>query len=333
MARGIRVAVLGAGGAAQVVHLPILKRLPEVEIAGIADPELDKAKTIAERFGVDRVAASIEELAAEGPVEAALVCSPNYAHEASVMDALERGCHVLCERPLATSVDATLRMIDAARKAERHLMVAMNLRFRYDVRAIKHFVANGELGDVFYIRSTWMNRRARRPRRGWRLDPEQAGGGVLMDLGSQAIDLALWTLDFPRVQRVAARLHGSGGVEATAAVQLALEAGATATIEVTWELVHERDRHVLYVLGTRGSARSTPFQVQCTTASGIMDVTPPLDWPPTELYSDSYRQEWAEFLRHARGEKPPEVPEDQVAVARAVEASYRAAAEEREVEV
>jgi predicted dehydrogenase len=332
MARTVRIAVLGVGSVGQVIHLPILNRLSDVEVVGLVDPQREKAQTIAERFGVPRVAGSLDELAAETDLEAVLVCSPNHAHEEGVLGALEHGCHVLCERPLTTSSDSAARVVEAARRAQRHLMVAMNQRFRYDLRAIKHFVASGELGDVFYVRSTWLNRRARRPRRGWRRDAQLSGGGVLMDLGAQAIDTALWILDYPEVERVSARLHGAGDVEASAAVQLALATGATATVEVTWELVHERDRHVLYALGTEGSARSTPFQVQRTTESGIVDVTPDMDWPPAELYADSYRQEWAEFLRHARGEKPPEVPDDQVRLIRVVEACYRSASEGREME-
>lgn len=333
MAREIRVAVVGAGGAAQVVHLPILKRLPEVEVAGIVDLEEVKARTIASRFGVRRASSSLSELASQTPLDAVVICSPTQAHEEGTVEALSLGCHVLCERPLATTTESVGRLIDVAKTADRHVMVAMNLRYRFDMRAIKQFMATGELGEAIFVRATWMNRRARRPRRGWRLDPHLSGGGVLMDLGTQAIDLILWTLDFPPVERVTTRLHRAGGVDATAAVQMALATGTIAAVEVSWELVQERDRHLLYVLGTQGSARSTPFQVQCTTASGIMDVTPPMDWPPTQLYTRSYRQEWAEFLRIVRGEKPGRAPDEQMQVMRVVEACYRSASEGREIEV
>jgi len=62
-----------------------------------------------------------------------------------------------------------------------------------------------------------------------------------------------------------------------------------------------------------------------------MDVTPPLDRPPADLYADSYRQEWGEFLRHVRGEKPATAPEEQVSLVEVLEACYRSAREGREV--
>ena len=314
-----------------MVHLPILKRLREVEIAGLVDPDLAKARTIAERFEIGSVARTLDELAKEGPFDAVLVCSPTSEHETGVLAALEHGAHVMCERPFVTQADTARGLIDAATKAGRELMVANNLRYRFDLRAIKHFVANGEAGDVVHIRSNWLNRRSRRPRRGWRRDPARSGGGALMDLGAQALDVLLWVLDYPAVERLSARLHGEGEVETSAVVHLALEGGTSASIEVTWELIDEKDRHTVAVLGTRGSAYSFPLQLLTETESGVMDVTPPIDRPPSDLYTDSYRQEWGDFLRFVRGEKPLGSQEDQVRLLEVLEACYASAREGREV--
>ena len=326
MPRTVNVAVVGAGGAAQVVHLPILKRLGEVNVAGLVDADVAKARTIAERFEVDFVASTLDELADKAPFDAALICSPTSEHESGVLSALAHGAHVMCERPLVGDSASARRLIDAATEAGRELMVANNLRYRYDLRAIKHFVANGEAGEVHHIRSNWLNRRSRRPRRGWRRDPSRAGGGALMDLGAQALDVLLWILDYPVVERLCARLHGGAGD-----VHLAMAGGASARVEVTWELIDERDRHSVVVLGDRGSAYSYPLQLLTETESGVMDVTPPIDRPPAELYTDSYRQEWGDFLRHVRGEKPYGAQEDQVRLIEVLEACYQSAREGHEV--
>lgn len=331
--REVRVAVLGSGGAAQVVHLPILKRLPDLEVVALLDVQEEKARTIAERFGVPHVGRTLEDLERFDGVDAVVVCTPNDTHEELVTGALEAGYHVLCERPLSTGSESAARMIEAARAADRQLMVAMNQRFRFDVRAIRQFVASGELGEVFFVRAAWLNQRVRRPRRGWRRERRRSGGGVLMDLGVQAIDLALWLLDYPAVERVTARFHGAGDVEDSAVVLMALAGGATASVEATWELMEERDRHSAYVLGTRGSAGTTPFRVLKELETGLADVTPPLDVGLGSLYTASYRQEWAEFLRLVRGEKPLEPEEDHVRLLEVVEACYRSAAEGREVAV
>ncbi len=329
--RRLQIAVLGAGGAAQVVHLPILARLPGVKIVGIADLDSQKAQTIGERFGIERVADDLIGLASGVELDAVLVCTPNGAHEQGVLDALELGAHVLCERPLTVSSQTARRLIAAADSAGRQLMVANNHRFRHDFRLIRQFVASGELGDVIFVRATWLNRRSRRPRRGWRTDPKYAGGGVLMDLGAQALDMALWSVGYPEVRRASARLHGDAGAESSAFIHLATETGPTVDVEVTWELIHDRDVHELTILGSGGSAESTPLRVHRRVETGIVDVTPPVTRGPTALYRDSYRQEWAHFLRIVRGEIPIEAESSQIALLEVLEACYRSADTHSEV--
>lgn len=330
MARDLNVAVVGAGGAAQVIHLPILKRLPEVRVAALVDPHEDKARTIGERFGVSRIVEDVEEL--EG-VDAVVVCTPNDTHEEVVLACLGRGIHVLCERPISVSAASAERMISAAEEAGLQLMVALNQRFRYDLRSVRQFILSGELGDVFFLRASWLNNWQRRPRKGWRRQRGRAGGGVMMDLGVQAVDAALWLLGFPRVERVSARFHCRGEVEDSATALLSLEDGTTVSAEVTWELMEEGDRHSMYALGTRGSAGISPFRVQKELETGLTDVTPPLDVGPGGLYTASYRQEWAYFLRRVRGERPVEVERDQVHLMEVIEACYRSAEAGEEVAV
>jgi predicted dehydrogenase len=334
MANSVRVAVLGAGSAAQVVHLPILKRLRDVEVVGLADSHEEKAQTIAERFEISEVAEDLDSLAAQVEFDAVLVCVPNHVHEEGVTAALGNGAHVLCERPLTISRDSAERLVEAADQAKRQLLVANNHRFRYDVRAIRHFVTSGDLGSVQFIRSTWLNRRSARPRHGWRRERIHAGGGALMDLGAQALDMALWTLDYPTVERVRARTWGRpDAAETGAVVQLAVADSVTITAEVSWELADERDHHELYVLGSNGTAGSLPLRVTRRDVGGIVDVTPPTSRQARTLYQDSYRQEWAEFLRFVRGEKPIESPVDQIALAAVLDACYESADEDREIEL
>ncbi len=334
MANSVRVAVLGAGSAAQVVHLPILKRLRGVEIVGLVDTQERTARTIAERFEIPEVAEDLDSLAERVEFDAVLVCVPNHAHEDGVMAALRHNAHVLCERPLTVSRESAERLVEVADGAGRQLLVANNHRFRYDVRAIRHFVTNGDLGTIRFVRSTWLNRRSARPRHGWRRERLNAGGGALMDLGAQALDMALWTLDYPDVERVRARTWGrQDAVETGAVVQLALADSVTITVEVSWELADERDHHELYVLGSDGTAGSAPLRVTRRDVGGIVDVTPPTSRPARTLYQDSYRQEWAEFLRYVRGEKPIESPVDQISLAAVLDACYESAMEDREIQL
>ena len=331
MPRDVSLAVIGAGGVSQIVHLPILKRLPDLKVAAIVDTQLSKARTIAERFDVPVAARTLADVPADVAVDAVLVATPTDTHVAVVEEALERGHHVLCERPLAPTSEGAESLIAGAEQAKRQLMVAMNQRYRMDIRAIRQFVATGELGNVILVRSVWLTRSDRRPKRGWRLDPDSSGGGVLMDLGAQALDAALWLLGYPEVERVSAETHPRTAVEDTAVALLTLAGGAVLQMEVSWELRDERDLQSLLVLGTAGSARTSPFQVRRELETGLSDVTPPLDVSEPGLYKASYRQEWADFLRVVRGEMPLEVQAEQVRLARVLEACYRSAREGKEV--
>lgn len=322
--KDVRVAVLGAGGAAQVVHLPILARLRGVEVVGLVDPDRRKTATIGDRFGVPEVADDLASLAPGEPLDAVVVCTPNGAHEEGVLAALERGAHVLCERPLTVSSASARRLVDAADAAGRQLMVANNHRYRHDFRLIRQFVASGELGDAFFVRSSWLNRRSRRPRRGWRTDAKHAGGGVMMDLGAQGLDLALWSVGYPAVRRVTCRMGGDRGAETSAFMQIAAER-VTLQVNVTWELIDDHDQHELRILGTEGSATTFPLRVHRRLETGIAEVTPPISRALSALYKDSYRQEWADFLRIVRGEAPVEPENRQVELMRIVEACYKSA--------
>lgn len=333
MGRTVRVGVVGAGGAAQVVHLPILARMRNVEIAGIADPQVEKARAIAGRFEAASTGPSLEELPRFAELDAAVVCTPNDTHEPVVCSALDAGLHVLCERPLAPSSSAAERMLEAAREADRHLMAAMNHRYRLDLRHMRKFVRSGDLGEPFFVRSTWLNQRERRPRRGWRHDPDRAGGGVLMDIGVAAVDAALWLLDYPATERVTAHFHRGEGVEESAAVLMGLSGGATVSVEVSWELMAEGARHELFTLGSLGSARTSPLEMLRETEAGPTEVTPPLEAEEENVYTASYRHEWEAFLRLIRGDGEAEDGREQVELMRVVEACYRSAREGREVHV
>lgn len=330
----LRLAVIGTGAIAQVVHLPILTRMPRCQVVAVCDVDAHKASTIADRFQIPRHYTSVDALLdRERELEAVLICTPNHLHASLAEAAIRAGKHVICERPLATRADDARRVLEAAKAAGRHLLVALNHRFRPDTMALRHFVESGDLGQIFYVRTGWLNRRLRQPMSGWRRTREFGGGGVLMDLGIQAVDLALWMLHYPAPERVTAytRAGRGGDVEDSAVVLLRTKTGVTMSIEVTWELIAARDRHTLYLLGTQGSGSISPFAVHKEAETGILDVTPPLPEGKENVYTASYREELSYFLAVLRGERSADLPADQEILMRVIEACYVSAAEGREV--
>jgi predicted dehydrogenase len=330
-----RVGLLGVGAIAQVVHLPILHHLPGVRVVTLCDVDQPKARAIANRFGVERVARSDDEVFTASDLDAIVIATPSHQHEDQSIAALEGGKHVLTEKPLAIQPEAAERVIQAAEQAGRTLMVAMNNRYRPDTIALRPFATNGELGTVFLARGAWLNRKMRVVRPTWRHRLATAGGGALIDLGVQTLDLAMWFLNWPKVKSLVCHTHPGEGmeVEDSAAIILRLENGSAISLSLSWSLVAERDRHYMRLLGTRGSGSIQPLQVfKEIDHQGIIDVTPPLPATNENIYTASYRAELEDFVETARGEKPTQLPREQVELMRLVHLAYQSAREGREVE-
>jgi len=327
----VRVAVLGTGAIAQVVHLPILSRMRGVEIAAVVDANHSIARTIATRFGVPAAPRSEEEVWADESIRAVVVCTPSHLHEAHVRGALRAGKYVLCEKPLALTADGVERIL-AEEGADRRLLVAMNQRFRPDAAALKSFVAGGDLGHVFYLKTGWLNRRLGSRGRSWR-QRRASGGGALMDLGVQMLDLALWILDYPEPERITAHTYREAGaeVEDSAALMLRLKGDRLVNLEVTSNLLAGRDQQFLNLLGGSGSASLSPLTVYKEMESGLVEVTPALAPGRENLFTASYRNELQHFVEVVRGEREAEAPREHVTLMRLLAAAYRSAEEHREI--
>ncbi|HEX2208120.1 MAG TPA: Gfo/Idh/MocA family oxidoreductase [Longimicrobium sp.] len=328
----VRVAVLGAGSIAQVVHLPILSRMRGVQVAAVADRDALTARTIAQRFEVPTVGTSSEEVLTDD-VDAVVVCTPSNRHEDQVRAALRAGKYVLCEKPLALTAKGVESLLEEEGADER-LMVAMNQRFRPDAVALRQFVSGGELGDVYYLRTGWLNRY--RPRgRSWRDRKATAGGGAFMDLGLQMLDVAMWIMGYPTPERVTAHMYArpESEVEDSAVVVVRLEGDRLINLECTWNLMARRDRQFLHLLGSSGSGTLTPLAVFKQMPAGLVEVTPQIPAARENLFTASYRNELSRFVDAVRGERAPDPPREHLVLMRLVEAAYRSATERREIEL
>jgi len=325
--------VLGLGAIAQVVHLPILSQMPGVRLVAVCDVDHAKARMIAARFGIPRVPQNDEQVFRSDDLDAIVICTPSHLHHSQSIAALEAGKHVLVEKPLALDAESAMKVIAAAESSGRSLMVAMNNRYRPDAAALYPFARGGELGEIFLVRGAWLNRKVRVLRPTWRHRRATAGGGALMDLGVQTIDLAFWLLNFPQVASVTCHTHPGEGldVEDTAAMLFRLKNGGAISLTVGWSLVSGRDRHYLRMLGTRGSGAMSPLAVFKEGETGLLDVTPNLTPGRENLYTASYRQEMEHFLECVKDEAKLPAPREQVEILRLVALAYRSAEEKREV--
>jgi len=330
----VRVGVLGSGAIAQVAHLVTLSRLEGVEVVGICDIDVPKARALAGRFGIPDVYDDIEDLLRYGSPDAVVVCTPNHLHEIHVTSALSAGVHVLCERPLALSVGGVQHVIAAREQAGKAVLVGLNHRYRADTVAVRDFLAGGELGALRAVRARWHIYRPVGRLAEWRVRRQESGGGAMFDLGLPLVDLGLHLSGCPGTKRVTAVFSsrdGNGTVEDSGCALIRCDRGHSIFVDVSWRYVGHEEQFAFEVLGDGGSASLAPLAVFKEMHGTPMNVTPPQDAGPRDSFSASYHSEWAEFLAVVRGERPAPALDDQLLLHRVMEAIYQSAAEGREV--
>lgn len=331
-AQPLRFGLVGAGAIAQLAHLPALERTRGAELVALCDNDGPKARALAERFGVRDVFTDIDDLFDFDELDAVIIATPNHLHEPHVLAALKAGVDVLCERPLSLTARGVDRILAAAQRANRKVVVGNNHRFRADIQQLQRFIKGGELGALTGIRGG--DYQFRRTQGGWRNRRAEAGGGAFLELGYPLMDLALWLADFPEPVRVSAhydRGRGAGAVEDSMAVQVEFAGGLLFTCDVTWNYVGEGDRWWFEALGSRGSARLAPLRIVKLLNGRPADVSPTGAAARESAFTQSYRAELAHFMALLRGATPYRPPADQLAVQKLVEAVYKSAEAGREV--
>jgi predicted dehydrogenase len=270
----LRVGIIGLGFGGETA-LKCYRQLPDVEVVALAGLEEDRLAYLSETYHVPNIHRYYEELLARADIDAVSVAVPNYLHEPVVTAALERGLHVLCEKPLARTSEEAERMVQAATRANRVLKVVFNHRRRGDIEILKRYIDEGKLGNIYYAKAHWMRRRGIPGVGTWFVSKEMAGGGPLIDLGVHALDMALHLLGEPEVVTVSAMTYdllgsngrgfnvnskktGSGNtfeVEDLATAFLRLANGATLLLESSWA-THSNvgDDFGIVLYGTEGGA-------------------------------------------------------------------------------
>lgn len=152
----IRIGFVGAGFMGQLVHLPNLTEMAGCEVVALADRRPMLARRVAERFGVPKTCGSHEELCADASIDAIVQITSDDAHAPVAIDALNAGKHVYLEKPMATNLSDAHRMVEAAERNERQLMVGYMKRFDTGVELARSIIdelrSSGELGTITHAR-------------------------------------------------------------------------------------------------------------------------------------------------------------------------------------
>jgi len=229
-------------------------------VIAVADPS-PEARARAQQAAPEAAAAGTLEELLQHELDGVVIATPSALHAQQALAALERGLAVFCQKPLARTSAENAAVVDAARKADRLLGCDLSYRHTEAMRRIRNCVVEGELGGVHAIDLVFHN--AYGPDKSWARDPALAGGGCAIDLGIHLVDLALWTLGFPEVERVTSRLYAQGrllpansdAVEDYALAQLDLANGTAVRLACSWNGSTGRDAVIeAHFHGARGGA-------------------------------------------------------------------------------
>jgi predicted dehydrogenase len=255
-----RLGFLGAGWIGRH-RLEAIARSGLAEITAIADPAREMAAQCLKSVPEVVVVHSLEDLLDLAP-DGIVIATPSALHAEQSIAALERGIAVFCQKPLGRNQLEVARVIAAARRSNTLLGVDLSYRFVRAVRKVRELVHSGDLGRIFAVDLVFHN--AYGPDKPWFYDWKLSGGGCIIDLGIHLVDLALWILNYPRIDHVTSRLfaqgkpiHGGGEVvEDCAVARLDLDTGQTMLLSCSWKLHAGCDAVISGTFyGTKGGAR------------------------------------------------------------------------------
>ena len=262
----IKIGILGCGKIAQVRHIPEYAANPDCQLVGFYNPTKSRAEDMAAKYG-GLAYDTAEELLANPEIDAVSICAANYAHAELSIQALNAGKHVLCEKPMATTLADCEAMVECAKKNGKFLMIGHNQRLAKAHMEAKRLIDEGLIGDIITFRTsfghggpeTWSISPGKNV---WFFDKKKAAMGVMADLGVHKTDLIQY-LTGQRVVRTTARLvtldkRGEDGeligVDDNAVCIYEMSGGAFGTMTASWTYYAAEDNStVLY--GTRGEMR------------------------------------------------------------------------------
>jgi predicted dehydrogenase len=273
----LKGAMIGFGFIAERGHLPAYALHGDLEVVAVADISPARREVAARALPRARVFDSHEALLDEmgGALDFVDVCAPPYAHAEIALAAMDRGLHVLCEKPLATTVRGARAMLSKAIEARRVLHPSHNYRHAPVIKAVRSILDEGALGRVHLVTlDTFRTTHARGVREWnehWRRDPRYAGGGIAMDHGSHTFYLAFeWLRSHPTAISATTSSRDGGATEETFAARVTFPTGV-AHATLTWAA---GVRKVIYTLhGEHGAIRVEDDDIEVSTARQIAGET------------------------------------------------------------
>jgi len=299
----LRIGIIGAGGIGRV-HATTYGRRENCQVVAVADVDAERGGRLAAEVGASYYSTAAQ-LFAEASLDAVSVCLPHALHVEAALQAAAAGKHILCEKPIATTLADADRMIDACRAAGVLLMIGQTHRFYPTHVSGRQMLREGTIGRLLFVNDViWAAREGNEPR-AWRSDVAQNGGGIFMDNGIHAADRLRWFLESEPTWIAAQVGHGRGilaGEEHGTAL-LGFASGVTATLQEAIGVPRSAGCCYLEFVGTEGVLR-------VDTWGGLKIRRPGQPEQSLEVPGDllpGFDAEIAEFLQAIRENRPPAV--------------------------
>lgn len=253
----IGVGIIGAG-AVGYEHIQNCKTSEHANVLAVVTRTEAHAKQAAEKFGVESWYTDYKELLKREDITLVSVCTPNYLHAKQIIDAAKAGKHVICEKPMARTLEEADRMIEAARTNDVFLMNPSHQRFVPVLENVKSIL--DLLGTITFVRYRFAHEGPythwhAKSEEKWFFNSEQSGGGVLLDLGPHALDLLDWY--FGEVEKVQSAVLNTfekpTKVEDNAVLLLKFKNGVVAEIDTSW--VSNPPFNEFQIYGTKGTIK------------------------------------------------------------------------------
>ena len=322
----IKLGVIGGGAIAQIIHLPLLKKLNGVKVVALSEQDNQKLQILGRQHGISKLYTTPEELLKDPDVGAVDICTTSDTHFEIALNALNAGKNVLIEKPPTVNHSECETLAKVAEEKNRVVLAAMNNRFRTDFMMLKSYLSDKQLGEVFYINAAWHKQEP--STRTYFNSKSQSKRGVMLDLGIVLIDLALWLLNFPKITGVNAAFFSRRfkKIEDTALVTMRTNSGAMIRIDASWGLQQPEESFRFEVYGTNGTATLSPLLLHHRVKDELVSLTPIQNSKFENVFKRSYETELANFVRYLMGVKS-DVPtiSQMCQVMKIVDASYTSA--------
>lgn len=251
------------------MYLPALKDHPQVEVLALCGRNAERAQELADRWYIPNAYTSLDTLLNSG-IDAIIIASSNETHYEITMKALEKGLHVLCEKPIALKYEQALEMLHLAKSKGVKHMTPFTYGYMPTARYIKELIDDGYIGQPYHLNMRYYTGFGRSNEYLWRFDADKAGSGAAGDIGSHFIYIAMMmygdvTGVFAKlgrhIERPALNPEGEAYTKAddSAIITLEFSNGALGNIHVS-TLAYEETPfgqiHQMEFHGSRGSLHS-----------------------------------------------------------------------------